>query len=96
VRYLKSFVVGIAGAGVTAIVAFAYRVYRAFQGSGTDMGFIDFYFPKWVPAWAQNTWMEVWMWSRFNVSILLIFAAFVVSFCWEYYRLSIQPGSSPR
>ena len=81
---------------MTAIVAFAYRAYRAFQGPVIDVGFTDFYFPKWLPMWAANTWIDVWMWSRFNVSILLVLAAFMASFCWEYYRLSTRAGSSRR
>jgi hypothetical protein len=90
--YLKSTLAGVAGATAAGLAVIAYRVYQTFHSPGGDVHVTDFYFPRWIPRWAVDKGMDFWFSGCSNAPLLLILAAFVIGFSWEYYRCSSRAG----
>jgi hypothetical protein len=91
--YLKSTIAGIAGAAATGFAVLAYRVYQSSHSPRVDVHVTDFYFPRWIPHWVADKGIDLWFRVRFNAPLLLMLAAFVTGFCWDYYRASIKAGT---
>jgi hypothetical protein len=91
--YVKSFLVGILGAGTTGLILFAYRVYQGFQSHESDIHITDVYYPAWIPYWAVQRGIDLWFRARSNAAVLLVLSAFVMGFCWKYYSMR-QSASS--
>jgi len=84
-RYLKSTLAGIVGATATGLAVLTYRIYQSSHSRVVDVHVTDLYFPRWIPHW-------LWLRVRFNAPLLLVLTAFVIGFCWEYYRASNKGG----
>ena len=82
-RYLKSTLAGIEGATATGFAVLAYRIYQSSRSRIVDVHVTDLYFPRWIPHW-------LWLHVRLNAPLLLVLAAFVIGFYWEYHRSSIK------
>jgi hypothetical protein len=68
----------------------AYRIYQ--HSLGGDVYVTHFYIPRWIPHWAADKGIELWLRVRVNAPLLLVLAVFVITFCWEYYRASNKAG----
>ena len=88
--YLKTILAGIAGATATGLLVYGYRVYQVFHRPKIDVHVTDFYLPAWIPHRVVYKAMDLWFRARSNAALLLVLAAFVVSFCWVYHRSSIR------